>query len=196
MLGRSVMEVMRRTGRSYGRQAMWEAMRSAEGEFSLREIALASHTDRTAVRSYASALEKAGILGKRLCKVAGRFQEAGYFLVRDVGHEAPRVRRDGTLVPPTIQDCMWRGAKMLRRFTILDLVAAASREGAEVNEEHARDYLRNLVRAGYLAATTSGFVFLASRNTGPRAPMVTRLSTVFDPNLGAVVWHGYPKEDS
>ena len=107
----------------------------------------------------------------------------------------PRVRRDGTLVPPTIQDCMWRAAKMLRTFTVLDLVAAAGREGAEVSEAHAADYLRNLARAGYLAQTATGFAFLASRNTGPRAPMITRLSTVFDPNLGAVVWHGYPKED-
>ena len=53
MLGRSVIEIMQRTGRPYGRQAMWEAMRAIGGEFSLREIALASKTDRGAVRSYA-----------------------------------------------------------------------------------------------------------------------------------------------
>lgn len=87
---------------------------------------------------------------------------------------------------------LWQGMRILRRFTVVDLVAVA-----EVGESATGKYVRALARAGFVRlvrALQSGLA--GSRNVwqlvrgadSPTAPIVRKDgSGVYDPNTG-VAW--------
>lgn len=186
-------------GKSYGRQAMWEAMREL-GDFTVREIALASQRDTSSVRAFIKRLLPAGIVGEAGTKTSPRnnapmYQVKVYRLVRDTGLLAPRLTPHGK---PLIEgrDQMWRTMKMLSRFTVEELAAASSTEERIVSPVDSADFCKHLHKAGYLImlepGTTRGkavYRLLPSMNTGPLAPMVQRTKVVFDPNRQEVMWH-------
>jgi hypothetical protein len=122
-------------------------------------------------------------------------------LVRDVGVEAPRVDRDGSPTTEGIgQQQMWRAIRITLRDEEFDkhkLCAAASIEAHVVPASEARYYLRHLQAAGYVRLTqpckkaskgkiaqAAKYQFVRSRDTGPRAPLITRDKTVIDGNTG------------
>lgn len=190
-----------------GRQAIWEAIRAQRDGFSAVSLSDATDIHRDTVKSYLTGLEAAGYIeriGNELPKsgIVGvqaktQFAKVIFRLVKDVGIDAPRVTRDGK---PVIQgagrDQMWRTLRMLAGdFTFRDLAIAASTEEVPVSEVDANDYVKHLAGAGYLILAQKGgpnrparYRFNRAKNTGPKAPMVQRLKTVFDPNLGKVVW--------
>jgi hypothetical protein len=101
---------------------------------------------------------------------------------------------------------MWRTMRMLNGdWSWRDLAIAASTETQPVSETDARDYCATLAKAGYLVPVTRGkgvgtglpprYRFAPARNSGPRPPMIQRLCTLFDPNLGTVVWQDSPRDD-
>ena len=120
---------------------------------------------------------------------------ASWTLVRDIGHHAPRVRRDGspvTLGEVTAQ--IWLAMCGLKDFDFRDLMQNAS---IEIPEATARDYCKRLLAAGYLRVLTKadphqGRIarYRLIRSSGPRAPQVQRVRQVYDPNTGDV----YPLE--
>ncbi len=86
--------------------------------------------------------------------------------------------------------------RMLRDFSYLDLVAAASTEETPLAMWTVKTYVIALCHAGYLRRVDKGrYAFIAARFTGPRAPMIQRLKTVFDPNLQRIVWQQEAKDD-
>ncbi|MDR2745692.1 MAG: hypothetical protein LBB66_10960 [Desulfovibrio sp.] len=192
-------EAAERGGKAYGRQAMWEAMRKRD-LFTLTDIGLASGRNSSSVGNYVKRLLAAGIVAE-----AGlvnnpysdnkRYRRMQYRVINDIGHEAPRLKADGT---PLIEsrDQMWLTMKMLPSFTYAELAADASTEECIVSPVDAQDYCGHLYRAGYLAlireaTPTSKAVYklLPSMNTGPYAPKVQRTKVVFDPNRQEVMWH-------
>jgi hypothetical protein len=176
-------------GGAYGRQAMWEAMRS------LRRFTLADLCGfrREAVREFTRSLEAGGYL--RRVGEAAPFTRTTYELAKDVGLEAPKLHRDGTPATQGLaREQMWRAMKMLQQFTFVDLAVSSSTDAVQVSEVDARDYVKHLLHAGYLtilrpATPTSKAVHRLTKNTGPKPPMVTRAKVVFDPNLGRIAWH-------
>ena len=188
-----------RNGKSYGRQAMWDAMRKAQ-TFTPQDIALASRRSASSVREYIARLMAAQIvvavgIEDEPRRQSPRCQRTIHKLVRDTGHEAPRLTPDGK---PLIEsrDQMWRTMKMLSAFTAPDLAIAASTDDCTVSPTDANDYCKHLYRAGYLALLHPGgpqgksvFKLLPSMNTGPHAPKVQRTKCVFDPNRNAIMWH-------
>ncbi len=188
-----------------GRQAVWQAVRRLK-RFTLVDLWHETKEERATVRTYLTALKRGGYVGtvgKRAPKTTAigirshaRFQEQVYKLARDVGIEAPRLKRDGT--PSTqgaAREQMWRTMKLIGDFTFRDLAVAAATEATPVSEVDARDYVKHLYRAGYLQIVTpatprslAAYRFIRVKNTGPRAPMVQRLKSVFDPNTRKVVW--------
>lgn len=80
---------------------------------------------------------------------------------------------------------MWQSMRVLRAFTVADLMASA-----EVSTGPARKYVRSLREAGYLRCIvprepgrTGGHAhYRLVKNTGPFAPRVGR-QTVRDPNM-------------
>lgn len=187
------------------RQIVWERIRSLNGaEFSLVDVVKGGEATDT-VRDYIEGLARAGYLTLTQTAITnGNLQQRRsrrWKLARDTGADAPRVRRDGTPVTQGLaQERMWRCLRMLKGdINAKELAAHASIEGAPVKESTANDYLLNLRLAGYCEITKDaqrhqcGKAAQRARyrlisNTGPRPPMVQRTDTLYDPNLGAVVW--------
>ena len=169
------------------RQALWEAIRRLQ-RFTLRELRNETLLSMDSVREYVSGLEKAQYL-QREERAAGSNAATVWELIKDVGVEAPRVRRDGT--PVTQGDGrrnMWEAMRILRVFTPRDLAVAASLPDCPVKESTALDYAKHLCKAGYLKKNGREYRFLPSAYTGPLAPQIQRTKRVWDPNLKQVRW--------
>lgn len=88
----------------------------------------------------------------------------------------------------------WQSMRMLRRFTVPDLVATA-----EVRNDNAGNYVRALLDAGFLRVVKpkregvkGGHpIYLLVRNTGPKPPLVRGHGrTVWDANTDEEVPRG------
>lgn len=188
-----------------GRRAVWAAIRAQRSGFTLASLERATRIHRDTIRTYLRGLEAAGYVAR-----APDSSPAAFNLVHDIGIEAPRVTRDGKPVTQGLaREQMWRTMRMLGGdWSWRDLAIAASVEAVPVAEADAKDYCANLARAGYLLIVAAGhgasgdskaaptrYRFVPARNTGPRPPMVQRLSSIFDPNLGRIVWQEAPHDD-
>jgi hypothetical protein len=168
-----------------GRTEIWQALRELESDQAELIRTKARAHWRTA-NEYLTLLEKAGYVSVKNPDAPRR--EQVITLIRDVGIEAPRLRKDASECPTPATDRLWRAIKMLNWFTAVDLAAAAEAELA-----HAKDYLKHLARAGYLAVEGgppkgARYRLNASRNTGPLPPQIQRTKTLYDPNLKQIVW--------
>lgn len=200
MGGRKSASVAAATGG--GRNAIWVAIRELQ-EFEVKD--LPAGIPKTTINTYLTGLVNGGYL-KRIKQTRfkdGRWQPGRYKLVRDVGPVAPRVRRDGKKpITGAVQDQLWRTMKIRKEFTAKDLAIHASTKQVRVAVASALTYCHYLARAGYLAVVHAGtkgapavYRFLASRNTGPRPPIVQKIKQVFDPNTNEVVWTEEPAHD-
>ncbi len=176
------------------RQRAWEAIRIFSPEcFTSEELSWKSRVDMGIVTEYIAALVAGGWLS--ISSVGGRGKANLYKLERDNGIEAPRVRKDGTAVAQgSVNEAMWGAICVLGEFTAQQV---AQISGSAPNT--AKAYCRMLAKAGYLLVIDLGkgtgkggkpttWRAVKSRNTGPRAPMITRLKAVYDPNIHKVVW--------
>lgn len=184
------------------RQRVWEAIRRFEygcddgpRPFSIEQLSRASKVEEGPVRDYVKCLEAADIIVNR-----GEIAERGrvkklWALYRDNGVEAPRVRRDGSAVTQGRgTEAMWAAMSTLNEFTFRFLA-----EIANVKPATAAHYCGLLGKAGILEVVKPG------KGTGkggiatvwrvawphkdkPRAPMITRLKAVYDPNIHQIVW--------
>ena len=186
------------------RAAIWQAIRDTRGKggepnspFTIHDIWAQTRCTRDIAREYIVSLAAGGFLQK-LSPAPGSSSPL-YVLLRDTGVEAPRVRRNGTLVTQGIgREQMWRTLKIAGAdFSCRDLAISASTDEHHVQEHEAKDYLYHLHRAGYLIITVEGgparltrYRLLPSKYTGPRPPQIQRVKQVYDPNIGKVVWKG------
>jgi hypothetical protein len=182
-----------------GRQVVWDAIRTLRC-FTARELARSIDHNASAVSDYLSCLRAGGIIAIADTAVVGARRTHTYELVRDVGIEAPRLRADGTPCTQGLAtEQMWRTMAMLADFSPRDLAVAASTEQQPVAEEHAGDYVGNLLRAGYLTIVQPSTPVRQARyrlvkRTGPKPPMVQRLKSIWDPNIGQIMWQEEPGE--
>lgn len=183
--------VVQMAGGKSPRQRIWEAIRgyagSGVGIFTAVELSRHSKCEMDQVREYLTGLRAGGWI------VA--IDGVGYSLEKDNGIEAPRVRRDGTaVVQGSINEAMWGAICVLGTFTSMQVAGISGAAPAT-----AKTYCRMLAKAGYLQVVDPGkgvgkggkptvWHAVKSRNTGPRAPMITRLKAVYDPNLHEVAW--------
>lgn len=176
-----------------GREVVWAAIRSLR-RFTLLDLEAVTRVPTGTLQTYLLGLTAAGYLERT--QVA-RMQPATWALVRDVGVDAPRVTRRGKPVTQgSGRERLWRSMRILKDFSLAELVATASVGGAPVARHEAYTYLLALVKASYVrstvAPTTTGrlarYLLVPAFNTGPRAPMVQRIKQVYDPNVGRVVW--------
>jgi len=179
------------------RQRIWEAIRGFaginDGTFTADDLSRASKIETEPVREYLKGLAAGGWV--LIMEKGGRGVNSVYRLEKDNGIEAPRVRRDGSEVTQgSGNEAMWGAISVLDTFnaqTIADL------SGAKLNT--VKTYCTMLSRAGYLGARVEGkgtgrggtptlWRSVKSRISGPRAPMITSLKAVYDPNLHQVMW--------
>lgn len=198
-----------------GRQAVWNAIRAFRDGFTIRTVSLATGVHRDTVKTYVHALLAAGYIAPDPDEATDVAQVSrGYTLVKDVGVDAPRLTRDGKPVTQGAgREQMWRTMRMIRGdFSWRDLAIAASTAEVPVSEADALDYCANLAKAGYLAVVAKGkgvgaglgkggtgiptrYRFIPAKYTGPKPPMVQRVQSIFDPNLGRIVWTAEVRHD-
>lgn len=177
-----------------GQQGFWELIRELR-TFTISQLDGRSNVSRDAIADYVKRLVRIGAVA------VDKTDERGakvYRLVKDLGPEAPKVRRDGTIAPHgSARENMWRTMKRLGAFTPRELAVAASTATHLVDAEDAKSYLRFLRLANYIQLVTPGnarrqarYRFVAAMNTGPIPPAIQRTRQVFDANLGKVVWRG------
>jgi hypothetical protein len=199
-MGRAAVDKLAASRIPAGHDGLWQVIRQLR-RFSV--VALQEYTGhrKDTVRDYVKRLERAGYLKLSDEQPLRRTSPTKiYELVKDMGQEAPRLRRDGSPARENLgNEQMWRTMKMLKRFTGRDLAIAASTDEHAVEESTARKYAQVLAKAGYLAIQTESApgrqaVYRFVKSTGPKPPMIQRVKQVFDPNLRAVVWPA-PKAD-
>lgn len=172
------------------REKLWRAMRELK-TFRVPDLARAagvSHREYN-IQDYLRGLIKAGIVAvKERPEYQGAY--ATYTLVRDLGVDAPRVRRNGTVIAEPAQEVMWRGMKILREFSPLDLAAHAGMGGISIKLSTAGKYCQWLARGGYLKALggpCDNHRYRLILDTGPKAPQVLRVKQLLDVNTGKIM---------
>lgn len=170
------------------RQRVWAHIRKQVGGFGLPDVRPGDVPKKTAL-DYLNGLVRAGYL---TTADALPGTPAIYFLARDNGIEAPRVRKDGSEVTQgNGNEAIWGAVSVLDTF---DAQTLADLSGAALGT--VKTYCLYLERAGYLTVAIKGkggsaatvYRAVKSRISGPRAPMITRLKVVYDPNLHQIVW--------
>ena len=170
------------------REKMWAAMRDMR-EFNIQELCIRTKMPRSRARDYIVGLVRSGILGATPGKHRGDFDV--YHLEKDMGVNAPRVRRDGSFVPESGRTRMWKAMRILGTFSVRNLAGIASLEGAPVEYEEAEYYCRWLHQGGYLQRmSTTVYRFVPARDSGPKAPQILRVKQLYDPNRDEVIVTG------
>jgi hypothetical protein len=189
-----------------GRPVIWRAIRKlaktgpdAVAGFTLTEISKQCGDEMPwgTIETYVKSLVAAGILSRTRAGKPGI--PAIYFLDRDPGAEAPRLRRDGSPVTMgSAQESIWRTIRMQRGvFASADIALTANTDEYPVAELAVVDYLKYMLHAGYVAVARPAargkrgkalYRFVRARDPGPLAPQIQRVKAVFDPNTGTVVW--------
>lgn len=167
------------------RERIWTAIRDLR-EFTQLEVAVRAKLDsrNSKIKDYLVGLVRAGIV-----ECLSRAHSGNrYRLARDMGVNAPRVRKDGVMLPPSGRNRMWRAMRILKTFTPRELAQAASLEDASVAVGEAESYCAWLGRGGYLRGDGKRWTFIPGRNTGPKAPQILRVRQLYDPNLDKVVY--------
>jgi len=176
------------------RQRVWEYIRAQAGEFTAADVT-PGDVPTSVAREYLSGLVCAGYLAQVAVEKPRRGVKNRYTLTRDNGIEAPRVRADGTEVTQGQgNEGMWGAIRVLDSFTARQIADLAG-----VSPATAKTYCMYLERAGYLEIAQAGdgrkntgqpciYRSVKTRISGPRAPMITRLKAVYDPNLHEVAW--------
>ena len=174
------------------RQAIWDAIRRLE-TFTTREVRNETLLTMDSVRDYLEGLEAAGYIAPSV-KVQG--YPTVWKILKDIGVEAPRVRKDGSPVTQGQgRENMWQAMRILRTFTARELAVAARTPECMVRESTAADYAKHLHKAGYLSKQDCVYHMLPTAFTGPLAPMIQRTKRVWDPNQRKVRWQSDKEVD-
>lgn len=210
---------LERAGALTPRDRMWAVIRTfgMGNEFSVAEIVVLSGQDTGTVMPYLTGLCAGGYVApeqhpKERPIFAPRRECRRFMLILDIGVEAPRVTRDGKPVTQgTGREQMWTVVRKFKGgFDWRDIVLACpvNPTGAE-----AKYYLKYLALAGYLRIAVRGratgrsaggsggtgaatqYEFIRARDTGPRAPIVSRDRSVMDANTGKIMFNGGNNDD-
>jgi len=192
-MARKPADILAASPKPVGRDGVWAAIRKRCGApFSIADIHGDTDIPRATIRDYLSCLKAAGIVNVKTGNPA-KFQTVEWRLIRDPGADAPRVRQNGEAVTQGLgNQALWRTIKILGSFTPAELALAASTKAVAVKASAAQDYLKYMLRAGYVRRTAPRpairYSFVRSRDPGPLPPQIQRVKQVFDPNSKTVVW--------
>lgn len=172
-----------------GRQEIWTEMRALNRPFGVPELADATGAQHKTVHDYLGCLVAGGYVTHEPAPVRG--QAATYELIKDTGHRAPRLRRDGTKVTQgAATEQMWRSMCILKKFTFREIIETST---VEITDGTAKSYCSMLLATGYLrvlkkADPVKGKIaqYALIRASGPKPPQVQRVKRVYDPNTGSV----------
>ncbi|WP_034627163.1 hypothetical protein [Desulfocurvibacter africanus] len=150
-----------------------------------------SNGSRAAVVDYVRRLVKGGYL-----RPAYMLGPAQVYELERGSLQTPRLDKDGqTVRMGSGREKMWLIMRMKKPFNYRELADAASADGVRVAEGEAKDYVKHLFKAGYLAEVEkfgphrlARYRLCDDRDTGILPPQIQRTKQIWDPNEGRVVW--------
>lgn len=180
-----------------GPESMWRAMmkKHASGrEWSALDIVRSTGAEIEQVEDYLLRLKKAGFV-----KVAGKDSEGEttWRILRAVG-VPPHLTEDGSLAhTPIVIENLWRCMRMLKNFTLDDVINHAHADEYPVPSMTAHVYFSALIEAGFLVALPVSkdreqgwkprYRIRLGYEAGSLPPRIYSVSLVFDPNKEEVI---------
>ncbi|MBW7968147.1 hypothetical protein [Bradyrhizobium sp. BR 10289] len=180
-----------------GFEGFWEIMlrlNAAQGCFTVADVDGESNVSVKCISKYLTALVRAGFaepVSTRSPKIPGKYPTPLYRLLK-MPREAPRLRRDGSIVTGTAQQNLWIVIRRGSPFTIRDLTFFAATDEIPQKLATVARFVRFLEAAGYLVAVKPSkgrhakvWRLKPGMNTGPLPPSLKEINgkTVWDPNL-------------
>ena len=187
-----------------GYEGFWEIMLKLDKEqscFTVADVDGESNVSVQCISKYLTALVAAGFvetIGTKHHAIKGKYATPLYKLLKKPV-TAPRVRRDGSVVPTSAIEQLWIAIRNLTTgFSLAELVFAATTDDVKPKMQTAGCFVRRLHRAGYLAVTktsrrggvegrggASAWRLKPGMNTGPLPPSLKHINgkSVWDPNL-------------
>ena len=127
-------------------------------------------------------------------KVIGLKRPYQNLIIRDIGQEPPRVDSLGKPIAMPLNESVWRAMRIQKTFNARQLVASTS---AVLHINTVRTYLRQLAMAGYLkeVCVEQGLLttYQLMENTGCKPPQILKRKSVYDANLGIIVYDPKPQ---
>lgn len=184
------------------RERIWAAIRR-QRVFGVMTIEEETRCEITTITTYLQALAAAGHIAVETQAERGekgQYRQGTWRLARDVGVSAPRLNRAGGEVRQGRgNEQMWRAMRILGEFDYRDIAVHASTEECQIAPATAKSYVVYLARAGYFSVVRPPRPGLPARYrlprakvSGPKAPQIQRVKSVYDPNLGRIVWMPAP----
>lgn len=171
------------------RELVWTALRANPNGLTQLKINGLTRVKPGIIKDYVASLIRAGIVA--VVAELGPGQPREYRIVRDTGADAPRLKKDGTPLPPSGRSRMWRAIPILGTFTARELAHAASLPEVPVADSEAEYYCRWLEKGAYLRRVsakreTPRYQTIPARHHGPKAPQVLAVRRLYDPNTGEI----------
>ncbi len=187
--GRKPVHLMKASTGLGGRDIIWKAIRELK-TFTKQDLLYKTDVNLGTICTFLTSLENADYISKKeIKKQKNNMPLFEYCLIKDIGVDAPKVRKDGSRVKPKATDNMWRTMRILKKFSVKDLILNATTDDVQIKPTSADSYCKYLCRAGYLVRNADKtYTFLQSKYTGPLAPMIQRIKQLYDPNIGKIVY--------
>lgn len=174
-----------------GEAGFWAIMLEldAKGPWTAYDVDGQSNVSRVAIRNYLSKLVAGGFVEIVEVRNIRRGIKQHVYRLLQRQFEHPRLDRQGRELPELQIETIWRTIKMLKQFTVTDVVDNAPGVGKAM----ARRYLCDLASVGVLnvigrVGKGSGpIAYHLIDNLGARAPKILKSHIVFDPNSGRVL---------
>ena len=177
-----------------GQDGYWQiicSLADSKRDFTINDIDDSSNVGRGAISDYVWSLHKAGYLS--MVKRGAPNHVSAVFRLVKRQRTAPRVRRDGSAIASDAQEQLWTAIRTMKRFSLAELVFAASTPQVAIGYETAKRFVCRLATAGYLVVQPNGrksvYRLKPSMDTGPKPPQARKVEDIlmWDPNRKAFV---------
>ena len=172
-----------------GRDGIWSVIRDldAKGPWTINDVSARTNVHGANVSSYVARLRRGGFAEQVGEEGSHRHVRKVYRLTRSP-MAAPRLAYDGSRLPETGNETLWRTMKMLKVFGASELAAHCP----GVSLVRTRTFVTHLAQAGVLAIARkrrpdAEAQYRVAINIGSRAPMILHAKIVFDPNANQVI---------
>lgn len=175
-------------------EKLWDMLRHAEDGIIVRDVPRTIPSiSYDKAKAWLAALDSAGYVSRKQIKLTRKLPTYRYTLIRDIGQEPPRIDSKGAARGQSMNEVVWRTARILKTFNANQIIASGNTPDMVLKPSGVRQYLRQLYLAGYLQLRVAGqakqlAVYQLLHDTGPKAPQVKRGKKVYDGNLDMIVY--------
>ncbi|WP_131669803.1 hypothetical protein [Psychrobacter pygoscelis] len=175
-------------------EQVWDMLRTQTDGITIRDIPrTVTGVSYYKAQAWLLTLLEAGYVHRQEISRKFKLPTYRYTLARDIGQQPPNLDSHGQPRPPSMNEVVWRTARILQTFNANQILASGSTPELTLKLSAVRQYLRQLYLAGYLELREPGrskklAVYRLRVNTGPKPPQIKRGKKVYDANLGLIVF--------